>query len=201
MWRDNRVRDAGVAGSANEVTDGRSCCGSANSTSIGHHQRLSVGGTHRDRISETLGGRSEEISQVCVVWGKAVALSRLEPPECAVRSDRHFRPIAKLPSFRWRLPTLSEPANLFHMGPYLVPWERRRLGRAARRVADRAHFSRAVYSDCAYNLLMYLGAEPAVSSENPLKLLRIGADFDSTIRRFESSRPSQEVAQLEIVSS
>jgi len=70
------VRDAGVAGSANEVTDGRSCCGSANSTSIGHHQRLSVGGTHRDRISQTLGGRSEEISQVCVVWGKAVALSR-----------------------------------------------------------------------------------------------------------------------------
>ena len=76
MWRDKRVRDAGVAGSANEVTDGRSCCGSANSTSIGHHQRRSVGGTHRDRISETLGGRSEEISQVCVVWGKAVALSR-----------------------------------------------------------------------------------------------------------------------------
>jgi hypothetical protein len=30
--------------------------------------------------SEALGGRSEEISQICVVWGKAVALSRLEPP-------------------------------------------------------------------------------------------------------------------------
>jgi hypothetical protein len=28
----------------------------------------------------SLGGRSEEISQICVVWGKAVAVSRLEPP-------------------------------------------------------------------------------------------------------------------------
>jgi hypothetical protein len=38
---------------------------------------------------------------------------------------------------------------------------------------------------------MYLGAESAVSSENPLKSLRIPADFDSTMRRFESSRRSQ----------
>src|SRR5271169_5861336 len=50
-----------------------------------------------------------------------------------------------------------------------------------------------VHSDCAFNLLTYLGAEPAASSENPLKLLRIRVDFDSTIRRFESSRPSQPV--------
>jgi hypothetical protein len=28
-----------------------------------------------------LGRRSEGISQICVVWGKAVALSRLEPPK------------------------------------------------------------------------------------------------------------------------
>jgi hypothetical protein len=48
-----------------------------------------------------------------------------------------------------------------------------------------------IYSDCISNLLMYLGTESAVSSENPLKSLRIPADFDSTIRRFESSRPSQ----------
>src|SRR5712691_6453081 len=54
-------------------------------------------------------------------------------------------------------------------------------------------FSRVVYSDCASNLLMYLGAESAVASENPLKSLRIRADFDSTMRRFESSRPSQAV--------
>jgi len=32
------------------------------------------------QVSEALGGRSEEISQIRVVWGKAVALSRLEPP-------------------------------------------------------------------------------------------------------------------------
>src|SRR5438477_105462 len=38
-----------------------------------------------------------------------------------------------------------------------------------------------------------LGAESAVSSENPLISLRNRADFDSTIRRFESSRPSQPV--------
>src|SRR5712664_457856 len=58
-------------------------------------------------------------------------------------------------------------------------------------------FSRVVYSDCASNLLIYRGAESAVSSENLLKLLRIRADFDSTIRRFESSRPSQAVRRSE----
>jgi hypothetical protein len=51
-----------------------------------------------------------------------------------------------------------------------------------------------IYSDRVSNLLMYLGAESAVSSENPLKSLRIRADFDSTMRRFESSRPSQDLA-------
>src|SRR6266851_6580477 len=49
-----------------------------------------------------------------------------------------------------------------------------------------------IYSDCVSNLLMYLGAESAVSSENPLKSLGIRADFDSTIRRFESFRPAIE---------
>src|SRR5258705_932422 len=44
-----------------------------------------------------------------------------------------------------------------------------------------------IYSDCVSNLLMYLGAESTISSENPLKSLRIRADFDSTMRRFESS--------------
>ena len=51
-----------------------------------------------------------------------------------------------------------------------------------------------IYSDRVSNLLMYLGAESAVSSENPLKSLGIRADFDSTMRRFESSRPSQDLA-------
>jgi hypothetical protein len=49
-----------------------------------------------------------------------------------------------------------------------------------------------IYSDSVSNLLMYLGAESAVLSENPLKSLRIRADFDSTIRRFDASRPSQD---------
>jgi hypothetical protein len=53
--------------------------------------------------------------------------------------------------------------------------------------AGGAHFLGAVYSDRASNLLMYLGAKSAVSSENPLKSLRNRADFDSTIRVFKSS--------------
>src|SRR5258706_10173237 len=40
----------------------------------------------------------------------------------------------------------------------------------------------------------YTQAESAVSSENPLKSLWIRADFDSTIRRFESSRTGQRLA-------
>jgi hypothetical protein len=40
------------------------------------------------QFSEALGGRSKKISQICVVWGKAVALSRLEPP------NLRFDPIA-----------------------------------------------------------------------------------------------------------
>jgi hypothetical protein len=39
----------------------------------------------------------------------------------------------------------------------------------------------AVYSDCAPNLLLYLGAESAVSSEHPLKSLSIRAGFDSNL--------------------
>src|SRR5882757_31395 len=42
-----------------------------------------------------------------------------------------------------------------------------------------------IYSDRISNLLMYFGAESAVSSENPLKSLGIRADFDSTRQRFE----------------
>jgi len=38
----------------------------------------------------------------------------------------------------------------------------------------------AVYSDCTFNLLIYLGGE-ICCLENALKLLRIRADFDSTI--------------------
>ncbi len=76
---------------------------------------------------------------------------------------------------------------------YLFPLDRRRLGPAARGVVGRFIFSGA-YSDCASNLLMYLGAESAVSSEIPLKLLSILVDFDSTICRFESSRPNRHLA-------
>jgi hypothetical protein len=39
------------------------------------------------------------------------------------------------------------------------------------------------------------------SSEHALISLKVFADFDSTMRRFESSRPSQAVTQLKIVAS
>jgi hypothetical protein len=55
-------------------------------------------------------------------------------------------------------------------------------------------FSRAVYSDCDHNLLIYVGAESSVLSENLLKTLRIRVDFDSTIRKFESSRPGEHLS-------
>jgi hypothetical protein len=58
----------------------------------------------------------------------------------------------------------------------------------------RTRLGEAVYSDCVSDLLRYLGVKSAVSSENPLKSLRNRADFDSAIRRFESSRPSQLLA-------
>ena len=55
-------------------------------------------------------------------------------------------------------------------------------------------FSEAVHSDGASNVLIHLGANFAVWSEFPLKSLRNRADFDSTMRRFESSRPGQYLA-------
>ena len=63
----NWVRDAGVAGSTNLVADGRSRCGKFHlnrppSANVG------IAGTYPDRASGTLGGRSKEISQICVVW-------------------------------------------------------------------------------------------------------------------------------------
>jgi hypothetical protein len=54
----HRVRDAGVAGSTNQVNE--------------------VGPA--DKFLKTLSGRSEKISQICVVWGKAVALPRYHTP-------------------------------------------------------------------------------------------------------------------------
>jgi hypothetical protein len=36
--------------------------------------------------SETLGGRSKGISQVCVVWGKAVAVSRYQDCDFALQT-------------------------------------------------------------------------------------------------------------------
>jgi len=58
-----------------------------------------------------------------------------------------------------------------------------------------------VHSESLANLLIPLRLYSTLFSECPLKSLRGLADFDSTIRRFESSRPSQAVRQLEIVIS
>jgi hypothetical protein len=58
----------------------------------------------------------------------------------------------------------------------------------------------AVHSEMPPNLLILLGTDFAAYSEYALILFMVPADFDSPMRRFESSRPSQPVTQLEIVS-
>jgi hypothetical protein len=65
-------------------------------------------------------------------------------------------------------------------------------------VADRRYQPR-LHSESRANLLIHLDADSAIFSECALILLKLLPDFDSTIRRFESSRPSQPVTQLEIV--
>ena len=49
------------------------------------------------------------------------------------------------------------------------------------------------YSETPSNVLMRLGADSLQYSEYALKSLSVRADFDSPMRRFESSRPSQAV--------
>ena len=51
-----------------------------------------------------------------------------------------------------------------------------------------------VHSESLANLLIPLRLYSTLFSECPLKSLRGLADFDSTMRRFESSRPSQDLA-------
>jgi hypothetical protein len=47
------------------------------------------------------------------------------------------------------------------------------------------------HSETAANLLIYMNPNLVHYSEWPLILLRVPPDFDSPMRRFESSRPSQ----------
>ena len=75
MRRDNRVRDTGGAGPTNQATDGRSRCGQLH---LKRPPSANVGGTYPGGVSGILGGRSEEVSQICVMWGKAVAVSRYQ---------------------------------------------------------------------------------------------------------------------------
>lgn len=74
------------------------------------------------QVSEALGGRSEQISQICVVWGKAVALSRYQLLlGCQFpKISYHFNESAALPlfsgaCFRWffRIWCLSRRRDLF----------------------------------------------------------------------------------------
>ena len=55
------------------------------------------------------------------------------------------------------------------------------------------------HSESSANLLMSLRLNSAPFSEYPLKSLMVLLDFDSPMRRFESSRPSQAVRRLEIL--
>jgi hypothetical protein len=55
------------------------------------------------------------------------------------------------------------------------------------------------HSESPANLLIHLGLNSARFSEYALISLKVLPDFDSAIRRFDPSRPSQPLAQLEIV--
>ena len=57
------------------------------------------------------------------------------------------------------------------------------------------------HSESSAKLLIHLGLHFASFSEYTLISLRVLPDFDSTIRRFESSRPSQAVRRLETLPS
>ena len=55
----------------------------------------------------------------------------------------------------------------------------------------------SLHSELPANLLIHLGANSAGYSECALITLKVLADFDSTIRRFDPSRPSQPVPMRE----
>jgi hypothetical protein len=77
-----------------------------------------------------------------------------------------------------------------------IPRVRRRVGNRTREHARnwRGPLScRSFHSESAPNLLMYLGAKIASFSECALISLKVLPDFDSAIRRFDPSRPSQSV--------
>jgi hypothetical protein len=59
----------------------------------------------------------------------------------------------------------------------------------------------AAHLETPANLLKLLERVLAVLSKCPLKLLDNQADFDSAMRRFESSRPSQPVRSLRAISA
>jgi hypothetical protein len=52
-----------------------------------------------------------------------------------------------------------------------------------------------IHSESTPNLLGHLGSDSILFSERALISLKVQPDFDSTMRRFESSRPSQAVTQ------
>jgi hypothetical protein len=65
---------------------------------------------------------------------------------------------------------------------------------------DRNHVSVSVlategHSESSANLLIHIGSNSAGYSEYALISLKVLPDFDSTMRRFESSRPSQAVVR------
>src|SRR5205823_8401193 len=80
------IRDklvTGVQTCALPISDGGA---GANHVSDGDHQQCRCRWLRAPRlVSETLGGRSEEISQICVMWGKAVAVFRYQAHD--VRSE------------------------------------------------------------------------------------------------------------------
>ena len=75
------------------------------------------------------------------------------------------------------------------MGGWQISWEQKCRGSCGQALP---------HSESTANLLMRNGANFDIFSECALILLANWSDFDSAIRRFDSSRPSQPVRSLEI---
>jgi hypothetical protein len=76
--------------------------------------------------------------------------------------------------------------------------EKLRGGRIRNRITDSV-FGIAGHSESPANLLIHIRSYSASYSECVLISLKVLSDFDSTMRRFESSRPSQPLTQPMIV--
>ena len=134
-------------------------------------------------------------------------ISQISIAQCAVFSASHPPRVLSLAAFGRRPPVYVAPMSLAGIRN---PQQNRKSARAAvtsalplnnghRQIAPAGSIHRWFHSEWKANLLIHLGSDSTGYSECALISLEVLPDFDSTIRRFESSRPSQTVRQLQIV--